>query len=101
MIGVAFSRLGGGAENIGYIIPCEEIELFLKDIGDGHYDGKPSMVDELQTFENPALRPYLKLDNSVTGIIVHQPASTEASYPLKTWDIITRSATQPSMIKEW
>jgi S1-C subfamily serine protease len=29
MIGLAFSHLGG-AENIGYIIPCEEIELFLK-----------------------------------------------------------------------
>jgi S1-C subfamily serine protease len=90
MIGVAFSRLGGNAENIGYIIPCEEVELFLKDIADGHYDGKPAMADELQTFENPALRIYLKLGNSVTGIIVHQPASTEASYPLKTWDIITK-----------
>jgi len=76
MIGVAFSRLGGNAENIGYIIPCEEVELFLKDIADGHYDGKPSMTDELQTFENSALRSYLKVDNSVTGIIVHQPAST-------------------------
>jgi len=90
MIGVAFSRLGGNAENIGYIIPCEEVELFLKDIADGHYDGKPSMTDELQTFENSALRSYLKVDNSVTGIIVHQPASTGASYPLKTWDIITK-----------
>src|SRR5260221_1979420 len=40
MIGLAFSRLGGG-DNIGYIIPCEEIELFLKDVADGSYDGKP------------------------------------------------------------
>ena len=31
MIGLAFSRLGG-ADNIGYIIPVEEIEFFLKDI---------------------------------------------------------------------
>ena len=29
MIGLAFSKLAGGAENIGYIIPGEEIELFL------------------------------------------------------------------------
>ena len=28
MIGLAFSRLGGG-DNIGYIIPCEEVDLFL------------------------------------------------------------------------
>jgi S1-C subfamily serine protease len=90
MIGVAFSRLGGGAENIGYIIPCEEVELFLKDIADGHYDGKHAMVDELQTLENPELRPFLKLDSSVTGMIVRHPASAEVSYPLKTWDIITK-----------
>ena len=90
MIGVAFSRLGGGAENIGYIIPCEEVEMFLKDIADGHYDGKPSMADELQTLENPALRPFLKIDNSVTGMIVRRPASDEAGYPLKAWDIITK-----------
>ena len=31
MIGLAFSTLGG-TQNIGYIIPCEEIVLFLKDI---------------------------------------------------------------------
>ena len=64
MIGLAFSRLAG-AENIGYIIPNEEIELFLQDIADGHYDGKPAMFDELQTLENPALRSFLKLDRSV------------------------------------
>src|SRR5438477_12889374 len=39
MAGIAFSRLGGGTQNIGYIIPSEEIELFLKDIADGKYDG--------------------------------------------------------------
>src|SRR5271167_2631509 len=62
MIGLAFSKLSGGdAQNIGYIIPNEEVELFLKDIADGHYDGKPAMYDDLQTLENPALREYLKL----------------------------------------
>ena len=89
MIGLAFSRLGGG-DNIGYIIPCEEVDLFLKDVADGHYDGKPTMFDELQTLENPALRAYLKLEKSVEGIIVHEPDGTDASYPLKEWDVITR-----------
>src|SRR5438132_543287 len=36
VIGLAFQHLAG-AQNIGYIIPCEEIELFLKDIADGSY----------------------------------------------------------------
>src|SRR5207302_1627537 len=86
MIGLAFSHLGN-AQNIGYIIPNEEIELFLKDIADGRYDGKPAMYDELQTLENPALRAFLKLDSSVQGVVVHQPLATSASYPLKEWDV--------------
>src|SRR5277367_5686718 len=72
MIGLAFSRLGGDTQNIGYIIPNEEVELFLKDIADGRYDGKPAMYDELQTLENPALRDYLKLDKTVSGMVVHR-----------------------------
>ena len=95
MIGLAFSKLSGDAQNIGYIIPNEEIELFLKDIADGHYDGKPAMYDDLQTLENPALRDFLKLDKSVEGMVVHRPASTEAAYPLKEWDVITRIGEAP------
>ena len=94
MIGLAFSRLGD-AQNIGYIIPNEEIELFLKDIADGHYKGKPALFDELQTLENPALRNYLKLDKSVSGIVVHQPYDDSAAYPLKEWDVITRIGDTP------
>jgi S1-C subfamily serine protease len=89
MIGVAFSRLGGG-DNIGYIIPCEEIELFLQDAADGRYDGKPAMFDSLQTFENPALRPFLKVGRGVEGMIVTQADAIDPAYPLKPWDIITR-----------
>jgi S1-C subfamily serine protease len=89
MIGLVFSQLGG-AQNIGYIIPCEEIELFLLDIADGKYDGKPTMFDELQTLENPALRAFLKLDKSIEGIVVHKPYGKGADYPLKKWDLITR-----------
>jgi S1-C subfamily serine protease len=94
MIGLAFSTLNN-AQNIGYIIPNEEIELFLKDIADGHYDGKPGMYDELQTLENPALRAFLKADASVQGMVVHRPFETTAVYPLKEWDIITRIADTP------
>ena len=95
MIGLAFSKLSGDAQNIGYIIPNEEVELFLKDIADGHYDGKPAMYDDLQTLENPALRDYLKLDKSVEGMVVHHPAHTDASYPLKEWDVVSRIGDAP------
>ena len=89
VIGLVFSYLGQ-AENIGYIIPCEEIELFLEDIADGRYDGKPAIYDELQTLENDALRSFLKLDASVEGIVVHAVDSREPGYPLEEWDVITK-----------
>src|SRR5271155_2435526 len=95
MVGLAFSKLGGDTQNIGYIIPNEEVDLFLKDIEDGRYDGKPAMYDELQTLENPALREYLKLDKSVEGMVVHRPDRTDAAYPLKEWDVLTRIGDTP------
>ena len=95
MIGLAFSRAGGDTQNIGYIIPNEEVELFLKDIADGVYDGKAAMYDDLQTLENPALRDYLKLDKSVEGMVVHRPDKSDPAYPLKEWDVITRVGDTP------
>jgi S1-C subfamily serine protease len=89
MIGLAFSHLGG-AENIGYVIPNEEIELFLHDIADGKYDGKPGLYDEWQPLENAALRPFLKLDQNIQGIVIRRPFSQDRSYPLKEWDVITK-----------
>src|SRR5207253_8854682 len=91
IVGVAFSHLQM-AQNIGYIIPVEEIELFLQDIADGHYDGKPTMYDDLQTLENLALRSYLHLPESLQGMVVHRPFDSAASYPLKEWDMIKKSS---------
>ena len=89
MIGLAFSHLGK-ADNIGYIIPTEEVDLFLRDVADGRYDGKPIMLGTLQTLENDALRAFLKLDKTVEGIVVHQVESDDPAYPLKEWDLITK-----------
>ena len=94
MVGLAFSHLGG-AENIGYLIPCEEIDLFLQDIADGKYDGKPGFYEEWQTLENPALRSFLHLDEGVQGVIVRRPFSNDLSYPLKQWDVITKIGETP------
>jgi hypothetical protein len=96
MVGLAFSRLGGETQSIGYIIPSEEIELFLKSIdSQGHYSGKLEMYDDLQTLENPALRKSLHLDPSVEGIVVHRPFRTDESYTLKEWDVITKIGDTP------
>jgi S1-C subfamily serine protease len=89
VVGLAFSFLGG-AQNIGYIIPTEEIELMLKGVEGGGYKGKFAAFDGLQTLENPALRKFLNLDSSVHGIIVARPDSPDPDYPLKRWDVITQ-----------
>jgi S1-C subfamily serine protease len=94
MIGLAFSGMVN-AQNIGYVIPNEEVELFLSDIADGRYDGKPQMLDAVQTLENPVLRQYLKLDRTVEGAVVQRPYRLDAGYPLKEWDVITRIGDYP------
>ncbi len=89
MIGLVNSGIRG-ADNIGYIIPSEEVDLFLKDVADGHYDGKPMMRDQLQTLENDALRAMLGFSKKSVGFVVHEPDSHDDSYPLKKWDVITK-----------
>lgn len=94
MIGLAFS-MAANAQNIGYVIPNEEIELFLKDVADGRYDGKPLLHDSVQNLENTGLRQYLKIDKSVEGALVHRPYKNDASWPLKEGDIITHIGEHP------
>lgn len=89
MIGLAFSVLGG-AQNIGYIIPNEEIELFLADVADGTYDGKPGFFDEWQRTQNRSLHSFLKLGKKVEGVIIRSTLSDSPGYPLKPWDVITK-----------
>ncbi len=88
IVGIVFSGIRQ-ADNIGYLIPVEEIKIFLEDIKDGKYDGKPMMFDQLQTLENDALREKLKLDKSQTGMMVNIPYEEEGKESLKKWDIIT------------
>lgn len=89
VVGLIFSRLRE-SDNIGYIIPVEEIDLFLKDVADGTYNGKPAMWDMLQTLENDALRSKLHLDKKASGMVVHEPDKSNDAYPLKKWDLITK-----------
>jgi S1-C subfamily serine protease len=93
IVGLVFSKINT-AENTGYLIPSDEIRRFLVDAEDGTYDGKPSIYDECQTTENEALREKLSLSNQTTGMTVTRPASDDANYPLKTWDVITHIADQ-------
>ena len=94
MVGLIFRRLQQ-ADNIGYIVPNEEIDLFLKDAEDGRYDGKPMIWDVMQDVQNEALRARLKLPKDVTGMLVWRPDRDDPSYPLKRWDVVTKIGDYP------
>ena len=94
MIGIIFNRLDD-ADNIGYIIPNEEIELFLKDIADGTYDGKPQIIDTMQTAENKALRASLKLPRDVNGMLCRRPAGLGGVGTLRPMDVVNAIGDRP------
>lgn len=94
LVGLVFSLIQN-AQNIGYLIPVEEIRLFLSDIADGIYNGKPQFLDRLQTVENSALREKLRLPAGTNGIMVSEPYGNEPGYPLREWDVITRIGETP------
>jgi S1-C subfamily serine protease len=94
LVGLVFSLIQN-AQNIGYVIPVEEIRLFLADVNDGAYDGKPQMKELVQTVENEALRQKLGLPKGMNGIMVAEPYRNTPDYPLKEWDVITQIGDTP------
>lgn len=95
MIGLAYSHLvAPQTQSIGYIIPDEEIDLFLKSIPSGRYR-KPMIYGDFQPLENPALRKYLQLDRSLQGTVVRMIETDDPNYPLKPWDVITQIGGTP------
>ena len=92
VVGVAF-QANSDAENIGYLIPANEVLRFFEDVADGRYDGKPRVNIGFQTLENPAIRSYLKLDPQQTGVLVSEPERGHPEFPLLTqlepYDVLT------------
>ena len=89
IVGLVFSGIPS-AENIGYLIPSEEICLFLSDLEDGKYNGKYKMLDEMQTVRNPALRKRLQLPADTGGVMIRKIFADREDYPLQVWDVITK-----------
>jgi S1-C subfamily serine protease len=91
MIGIVFSRLRE-QQNIGYVIPNEEIDLFFDRVKDGRYEGKPTETagTEFQRCENKALRSFLKLDDDATGVLVIPPSQPPDNYTLREFDLLTK-----------
>lgn len=72
IVGVAFQGMAGQRyENIGYMVPAPVIRHFLTDIGDGSYDGTPSLGISMQKMENPAMRRHYRMEREDTGALVN------------------------------
>ena len=94
MIGLAFGRLAE-AENVGYIIPNDEIDVFLSDVADGIYQGKPSYTGSFQSLENEALRAKLGLDKSVRGVMVRRPGDIVTEATPREFDVLVKVGEKP------
>lgn len=89
VVGIAFSGLTS-SNDIGYAIPCEEINIALADLEDGKYDGKPQLWAYTQSLASKDVRKWLKLPEGETGIkFAAMPIPVE-DYPLKQNDVITQ-----------
>lgn len=58
------------SQNIGYLVPVNMVQHFIKDIKDGRYDGFPELGVTTQKMENPTLKGYYGLDEKTTGKLV-------------------------------
>ncbi len=64
MQGISFSQ------NIGYMVPVDIIQHFLKDVEDGKHDGFPKLGIMTDKIENPSLKEYYHLAEEEGGILV-------------------------------
>jgi len=78
------------SQNIGYMVPVDVVQHFLKDVEDGQYDGFPKLGIYTEMIENPTQKEYYKLDEKAGGILVVDILyNSPFSKVLKKDDIIT------------
>jgi S1-C subfamily serine protease len=96
MIGLVVSRVQS-AQNIGTVIPNEEIEFFLDDVKRGRQGAKPVLASHFlfQNLENKALRRKFKVDAAVRGVLVQFASRTGADSSLKPFDVLTKIGDYP------
>ena len=88
IIGIAFQKRSR-SDNIGYLIPSEEVQRFFDDVEDGKYDGKPVLPVHYQYLLNRGLRKKLGLAAEGTGVWVRDLADGDEDYPIHVGDVVT------------
>ncbi len=69
IVGVVMQQIAM-SQNIGYMVPVDVVQHFLKDVEDGEYDGFPKLGIQIDMIENPTQKEYYGLDEKDGGILV-------------------------------
>ena len=78
------------SQNIGYLVPINMVKHFIMDMKDGKYDGFAELGIGTQKLENPAMRRYYGLANSVSGKLIDKIVyNSSMKSVLKVGDILT------------
>ncbi len=95
LAGIAFQ---GRTQNqgIGYMVPTPVINIFLKDVQDGRYDGPVPLLLKWQKMENPALRRCYSMTDTASGILINSIHPYSAFYgALRPDDVLTEVGDLP------
>ncbi len=88
VVGVVMQQISK-SQNIGYLVPTEIIEHFLKDIKDGKYDGFAHIGIGTQKMQNAALRSVYKMSKEITGVMLMDISEKSSAFNiLKEDDIL-------------
>ena len=69
IVGIVMQQIAM-SQNIGYMVPVDVVQHFLKDVEDGEYDGFPKLGIQIDMIENPTQKEYYGLDENAGGILV-------------------------------
>ena len=89
IVGVVMQHISK-SQNIGYLVPVDMVQHFIADMKDGKYDGFGELGIGTQKLENPAMRRYYGLDDSISGKLIDKIVySSSLKDILKEGDILT------------
>jgi len=81
IVGVVMQHVSK-SQSIGYLVPSEIVQHFLKDVKDGKYDGYAHLGIGTEKMDNMALRSVYKMDDKTTGVMAVDISQKSSLYKL-------------------
>lgn len=74
-------------QNLGYMIPVQILDHFLRDVATGSYKGFPSIGILAQGMENPAIREKYSMDKSQSGVLITKVKKSIDTYEPPSFEV--------------